>query len=239
MQDSLCVGGLYAFPARAYHARMADLATKIRNLRRELGLNQTELAERLKVTQASVSRWEKGSVPDGPRLSQLADLAGVSIKDLISDPDAGTEPHLVRYFVRGEVAAGVWTVAYEWAQDDWYPYSGGTHITAPEGTRFGMIARGASMDQVYPDGTVLDCISIDVFDGKIDSGQRVIVERVRADGEVEATVKEYMKADDGRVWLVPRSNSPQFQAPIALDDPDPDIAEIRIVAIVVGSYRPE
>ena len=239
MQDTLCVGGLYAFPARAYYAPMPDLATKIRNLRRELGLNQTELAERLQVTQASVSRWEKGSVPDGPRLSQLADLAGVSIKDLISDPDSGTEPHLNRYFVRGEVAAGVWTVAYEWPQGDWYPYSGGRHVEVPDGSRFGLVARGASMDQIYPDGTILDCVSIDIFDGQIDNGQRVIVERVRKDGEIEATVKEYMKADDGRVWLVPRSNSPQFQAPIALDDPGPDIAEVRIAAVVVGSYRPE
>jgi hypothetical protein len=95
------------------------------------------------------------------------------------------------------------------------------------------------MDQVYPDGTVLDCVSIDVFNGQIDNGQRVIVERIRHDGEREATVKEYMKADDGRVWLVPKSNNPAFQAPIPLDEPGPDIAEIRIVGIVVGSYRAE
>lgn len=239
MQPELCVSGLYAFPARAYHAPMPDLATKIRNLRLQLGLNQTELAERLGVTQASVSRWEKGSVPDGPRLAQLADLAGVSIKDLISDPESGTEPHLRRYFVKGEVAAGVWTVAYEWPQGDWYPYSGGTHIEAPEGKRFGLVARGASMDQMYPDGTILDCVSIDVFNGQVENGQRVIVERIRTDGEIEATVKEFMKADDGRVWLIPRSNNPEFQAPIALDEPGPDIAEIRIVGVVVGSYRRE
>jgi transcriptional regulator with XRE-family HTH domain len=239
MQQEIYGGGLYAFPARAYYAPMPDLSTKIRNLRRQLGLNQTELAERLKVTQASVSRWEKGSVPDGPRLAQLADLAGVSIKDLISDPESGAEPHLNRYLVRGEVAAGVWTVAYEWAQDEWYPYFGGAHIEVPEGSRFGLVARGESMDQIYPDGTILDCVRLDVFNGQIDSGQRVVVERIRKDGEIEATVKEYMRADDGKVWLVPRSNNPAFQAPIALDEPAPDIAEIRIVAVVVGSYRPE
>jgi transcriptional regulator with XRE-family HTH domain len=218
---------------------MVGLSDKIRNLRRSLGLNQTEMAERLGVTQASVSRWEKGSVPDGPRLSQLAELAGESVRDFISSPDSGTEPLLSRYWVRGQVAAGVWAMAYEWPQDDWQPYSGGSHIEVPEGMRFGLVTKGESMDQVYPEGTVLDCVRLEVFNGEISNGQRVIVERVRHDGEIEATVKEYMKADDGREWLVPRSNNPAFQMPIAMDDPGPDIAEIRIAAIVVGSYRPE
>jgi transcriptional regulator with XRE-family HTH domain len=218
---------------------MGALANKIRNLRRSLGLNQTALAERLGVTQASVSRWEKGSVPDGPRLSQLADLAGVSVREFISSAESGAEPLLGRYFVRGEVAAGVWTVAYEWPENDWLPYSGGSHIEAPQGKRFGLVAKGESMNLIYPEGTVLDCVAIDVFNGELVSGQRVIVERVRTDGEIEATVKEYAVADDGREWLLPRSSNPAFQAPIAMDDPGPDIQEIRIVAVVVGSYRAE
>ena len=71
------------------------------------------------------------------------------------------------------------------------------------------------------------------------SGQRVIVERHRTDGTIEATVKEYMLSDDGRQWLVPRSNQPEFQMPIPANDPGEGVAEVRVVAVVVGSYRPE
>lgn len=216
------------------------LADRIKRLRIERGWNQTELAERLGVTQATVSRWEKGSLPDARLLAALAELAGASVKDFIdsSTTSAPSAPLLNRYYVRGEVAAGVWATAYEWVQQDWLPYSGGAHIEAPAGSRYGLMVKGQSMNQVYPEGTILDCVSIEQA-GEPKSGQRVIVERHRVTGEVEATVKEYVVDDGGRVWLVPRSFSPEFQAPIAVSDPGEGVAEVRVVALVVGSYRPE
>ena len=216
------------------------IAGKIRRLRLERGWNQTDLAERLGVTQATVSRWEKGSVPEARHLSQLAELAGESVKTFIDSGQVEASPAtlLGRFFVRGEVAAGVWTVAYEWPQQDWYSYSGITAIEAPAQARYGLRVSGDSMNQVYPPGTVLDCIAIE-HAGELRSGQRVIIERRKIDGEVEATVKEYVVAGDGKVWLVPRSDNPAFQAPISATEPGDGIAEVRIVAKVVGSYRPE
>ena len=44
------------------------LAEKIRSLRRENGLSQEELAEKLYVSRQAVSRWEKGTAqPEGSR----------------------------------------------------------------------------------------------------------------------------------------------------------------------------
>ena len=69
---------------RRYRRVMGDvIATKIRKLRISLGLNQSELAKRLNVTQASVSRWEKGSLPDADKLSQLAELSGETVRSFI------------------------------------------------------------------------------------------------------------------------------------------------------------
>jgi transcriptional regulator with XRE-family HTH domain len=216
------------------------IALKIRKLRTVLGINQSELADRLGVTQATVSRWEKGSLPDTSKLIQLSEMAGESVAGFI---DEGVEsvPNstlLNRFEVRGVVAAGVWAAAYELPEEERAFYSGGTHVDAPEGARFGLVAKGASMNLVYPSGTILDCVQIEAF-GQLKSGSRVIVERRRYDGDVEATVKEYVIGEDGREWLVPRSSDPAFQTAISANDPGPEISEIKVIAVVVGSYRPE
>jgi transcriptional regulator with XRE-family HTH domain len=216
-----------------------EIAAKIRNLRTARGWNQTELAERLGVTQASVSRWESGSLPEADKLTHLAELAGESVNSFIGSSSGSAHDVAVlnRFWVRGAVAAGVWTVAYEWPQDDWTQYSGLASVEAPEGKRYGLLVRGDSMNEIYPDGTVLDCLNIDAVK-EVRSGQRVIVERRKFDGTVEATVKEYVKAEDGREWLRPRSTNPEFQA-IDPANPSEGIEEVVIVAVVIGSYRPE
>jgi phage repressor protein C with HTH and peptisase S24 domain len=94
------------------------------------------------------------------------------------------------------------------------------------------------MDLLYPPGTVLDCVE---YHGEhvVPSGKRVIVQRTRKDGTVEATVKELVRDEQGAEWLVPRSHNPVHQA-IRGDTPDsPDIDRVEIVGVVVASIRAE
>lgn len=216
-----------------------DLSSRISAIRRKLGLNQAQFGAALGVNQTSVSRWEQGSIPNGKMLAKIAKIGGVDVSALVAADFEASQggPSL---FVKGEVAAGVWLETWEWQQDDWQPYQGGSHIDAPLGARFGLRVIGESMNEVYPHGTILDCVHcINSGDGTITNGQRVIVIRKRWHGEVEATVKEYRVTNEGR-WLVPRSTNPAFQQPIPLDgDGDPEIEETVIIAIVRGSYRPE
>lgn len=54
-------------------------------LRKEKGLTQEKLGERLGVTNKTVSRWENGNyMPDVEMLSLLSEEFGVSINELIS-----------------------------------------------------------------------------------------------------------------------------------------------------------
>ncbi len=81
------------------------LAEKILSYRKQAGLSQEELAERIGVSRQAVSRWEMGSVtPDAANLLQLSSLFHVTIDDLLRDdaaiaahrePVAGVEPHAV------------------------------------------------------------------------------------------------------------------------------------------------
>lgn len=143
-----------------------------------------------------------------------------------------------RLFVKGEVAAGIWKEAWEIPEDEWEMFTGRADVAAPLQKRFGLRVVGNSMDQVYPPGTVLECVQYG-GDEIIPSGKRVIVLRTKVGGAVEATVKELVRDDDGVEWLVPRSHNPAYQA-FRGDRPDsPDIASIEIVGIVVASTRLE
>lgn len=53
------------------------------------GLTQAGLAEKLNYSDKAISKWERGeSIPDVVTLMQLAELFGVSVNDLLADPNA-------------------------------------------------------------------------------------------------------------------------------------------------------
>lgn len=217
---------------------LTELSQRIRLARRSMGLNQADFAKQLGVNQATVSRWESGTTPDFASLGRIAKLTNVDMKALVNAElnPVNSGPQL---FIKGEVAAGVWRDAFEWDRSDWMPYYGGAHIDYPVEARFGLVVAGESMNEVYPPGTILDCVScIHAGIDKVNSGQRVIVLRRKVTGEVETTVKEYLETDDG-AWLVPKSRNPAFQQPIPLHNADQEIDETIILAVVKGSYRPE
>lgn len=216
----------------------SDLSQRIRLARRTMGLNQAQFAKKLGVNQATVSRWESGTTPDFDSLGRIAKLTNVDIKTLVNADLNPVNPG-PSLFIKGEVAAGVWKEAFEWDRSEWMPYYGGSHIDYPTEARFGLVVSGESMNEIYPPGTVLDCVScLHAGIDKVNSGQRVIVLRRKFSGEVEATVKEYLETDDG-AWLVPKSKNPAFQQPIPLHDGNNTIEETTIIAVVKGSYRPE
>lgn len=63
-----------------------SLPTKLVSLRKQKGLTQMELAEKLNVSRQAISRWEVGAaVPSTDNLRMLGDLYGVSVDYLLND----------------------------------------------------------------------------------------------------------------------------------------------------------
>ena len=52
-----------------------DLADKLQELRKQSGMSQEELAERLDVSRQAVSKWESGTAK--PELAKLVELARI------------------------------------------------------------------------------------------------------------------------------------------------------------------
>ena len=63
-----------------------SLATKLVILRKQKGLTQMNLAERLNVSRQAISRWEVGAaVPSTENLKVLGELYGVQVDYLLND----------------------------------------------------------------------------------------------------------------------------------------------------------
>ena len=72
------------------------LGEKIQKLRKQRGLSQEALAEKVTVTRQTISKWELGqSLPDLDFIAQLSDIFNVSSDYLIKDEM--TEPNELPY----------------------------------------------------------------------------------------------------------------------------------------------
>ena len=61
------------------------IGTFIADLRKEQGLTQEQLAERLGVSNRSISRWENGNtLPDYSLMQALAIVLGISLSELLA-----------------------------------------------------------------------------------------------------------------------------------------------------------
>lgn len=65
-----------------------ELGKKIKEIRKSLGLNQSEFANKINATVPAVSNWENGrNMPNDERLKNIAKLANISIIKLLSGED--------------------------------------------------------------------------------------------------------------------------------------------------------
>ena len=63
-----------------------DLGKKLFELRKSKNLSQEDVAEKLKVTRQTVSKWETNqSTPDFDKIVPLCDLYGISTDELLKD----------------------------------------------------------------------------------------------------------------------------------------------------------
>ncbi len=63
---------------------MKNIGETIASLRKEKGMTQSELAEKMNVTDKAVSKWERNlSCPDINTISKLANILGVSVEELL------------------------------------------------------------------------------------------------------------------------------------------------------------
>lgn len=212
---------------------------RLKEFRKRLDLSLEAMAERTGYSTSQLSRWESASsnIPS-ERLPELAKAYECRVGDIFDDSGSDLQAVGPTLFIKGEVAAGVWKEQPERDPEEWEKFTGRPDIEAPLQDRGGMRVVGESMNLLYPHGTIVEYVKL-LGGAELESGKRVIVQRIREDDTYEVTVKEYLADDLGREWLVPRSSHPQFQTPQRLGEPEEGIREVQILAVVVASVRPE
>ena len=70
-----------------------DFNNRLYQLRKQKGLSQEELANRLNVSRQTISKWEVGdSTPDMEKLVAICDLFDVSLDNLVMGKDDEPQP---------------------------------------------------------------------------------------------------------------------------------------------------
>ena len=70
-----------------------SFAESLRNIRRQRGLTQDDLAEMLNVSRQAVSKWEsENGYPEFEKIIELSDKLGVSLDELIKGNEKPAEP---------------------------------------------------------------------------------------------------------------------------------------------------
>ncbi len=214
---------------------MGTFAETLKSLRKSRHWNQSDLADEIGVTQATVSRWEKGSEPEQDNLIKLASIFGRSIDDLLGS-NALELPFQIR--VVGSVEAGAWREAIELPESDQYVIALPRPSASSADRAFGLTVRGTSMNKEYQEGDTLICVRLYDMHRDLRNGDHVIA--VRKNGaEIEATCKELV-IEDGKPWLWPRSTDPRHQQPIQgfrAEDEFDDCESAEIYAVVIGSFK--
>ena len=223
-------------------AQYAEMHLRLREYRLRRGLTQAVAAEALNISEAQLSRSEKGVGPGGSdmplsRLGHMAELYGCRPEDLVNSDENVVA--LTNIQIVGEVQAGLWTETYEYPEGD-RPSVPVPSFSDVYKSLFGLRICGASMDEFYPEGSVVICAKLFDYPHEVKDGDHVIVEVRDVHGLMEATVKELKRDHTGRLWLHPRSSDPAFHA-VPLPDKgfNEDAAgaeDVRVVAVVLGSW---
>lgn len=208
---------------------------------KDKGKSKSGLAEVLGVAPARITEIIAGtrkiSTYELPKIAKYLELPDAVVLAYAS-VGALKPAKIGQVWVKGIVQAGAWKEAIEWHQEDWRPAPVGIDTRYARLEQFGLEVGGASMNLIYPEGSVVVCVSLIELGADPMPGDHVICQR-RSKAGIEATVKELQRDEAGDYWLWPRSSDPNFQQPWKLPVGDEfGNDDLRLVALVIGSYVP-
>jgi len=218
------------------------MQNNIRFHRKKAGLSQTQLAGAAGTVKSKISTLESGKQElTLTWMEKICDaLASHGYKIEPADLLPNSEIKKLGYInVIGEVQAGIWSEASQWDEADWQVAL--FDVSEAEKLAYGLRVKGDSMDEFYPEGSIVVVMDIHDYPIPIDTFDHVIVQRCRGGDICETTIKELViKGDKAELW--PRSRNPKYKDPICLFWPydkrqQHGIESVEIKGVVIGSIN--
>lgn len=206
------------------------IGNKIRSFRKEKNLTAEDLANKLGISRATITRYETGvRNTNQDVLYRLADILGVSINDFfpsINDQPTNVHPlskNIVKVPVIGQIAMGMPITAEQ--NIEGYDAIELQYDT-PADELFELECKGHSMEPTIPDGAIgLFEITNEVEDGEIAA--------VQVDHDEEATLKRIQHSKD-QVLLKP--DNPNYPT-LTIDKDHPGRIVGRLLEYRVKMHR--
>lgn len=240
----------------AEQKRLLDVLIRLGNWK------PTNLAEAAHLAPSTVNKFRKASTPTAlsyrtvtklldateKRLhamnagrEQLREFASVresaGWQDTIDAWEASQRNATLSIIVIGAVGMGTFLQEPEWPDGKRYDLPVLNTLLAEGKNHYGLEVCGASMDKLYPPGSVLICTPVADLGREVRSGERVVCHICRDDGQVRPEVRQYTVDRQGAHWLVPDSTEPGHPSwPVG---PISATEMTKITAVVIGSYRRE
>lgn len=225
-----------------YIPRMKDeWKTRLKSAISDSGLSMKEVSLKAGRGETFVrDLLERDRVPSIDNFLAIAKALQRSAGSLLGEePEPMKEPNLRRVEVSAFVQAGHFAESWEWEDGQRYA------VYVPDLPEYRSLklyaaeTRGPSMNRRYLERTVVVFLSlIEAYEEPL-VGKRYVIERKRPSGEVEHTVKLLHADADGKLWLMPESDDPRFQVPIAVEDGTASGDSVTIVGRVVFAVTRE
>lgn len=197
---------------------MGTTKGNLKKLRKQMGLNQTQIAKKIGVSQNSYSRYELGTAePSYDSLVALSKIFNVSIDYILGIEESQSERGL-KIPVLGSIPAGIPIEAIEEVLD----YEEIPREWESQGEFFGLKVKGNSMEPRICSGDV-------VIVRKQEDAESGDVCVVMVNG-FDATLKQIKKEPTG-IWLVP-FNTKDY-SPMFYDNNQIESLPVRVIGKVV------
>lgn len=202
----------------------------------EIGRKKNDLAMHLKVAPPRISEIIRGDREvQADEIPKLAKFLRMTVEEVVSSLHGNLRgAPRVKTYLKGTAQAGHWMVSEHWPEDEWEPISLPIPAAYKDMEPFWLRVVGDSMDEVYPDATLILCVPCRLLNRELRDGERVVAQRRDDNDQYEITVKEY-RVDGAKKWLVAKSTNPEFAGVIPMLKKGTQ--ELEVVALVIAHFR--
>lgn len=195
-----------------------------------------------------------GNFPKVDKLIKLANSLNISIDYFLNALNPKSSPpsltlqnpfiSLKIIYIKGNIEASQWIQKVEWPQSEWIIFPIPENPEFKNAKSFALNIRDESMNLLYPKGSIIIAVNFSDLERAPKDGECVVIIRYdKLTNCYEQTLKIVEIKENGKIFLWPYSNNPNFTHPIILPRSNSFHSKnnitpsVTIQSLVIGCYH--